>query len=343
MSNINKNDDVIITTRIRLARNIQKYPFPNRMSDISAEQMMDEIKEVIMGASSPISEHFEFYNLRELTMNEKLALLEERLISPELLKKQIPCGVILYRDLGLSVMINEEDHVRIQCITDGMNMPGAYELANRIDDLIEEKINYAYNEKYGYLTACPTNVGTGLRASYMLHVPALEAYGQLSIILQAIGKFGITVRGMYGEGTEAYGSIFQISNQITLGETEMNIIHNLNNITSQIIEQERRVRQKLIKEDQLEFEDKIFRSYGVLSHARKITAKEAMSLLSDVKVGLELGVLKMDKSGLDIYNLMTRIQPANLQKLAGRELNSNERDIKRAILIREKLPLLTNG
>lgn len=331
------NQDVIITSRIRLARNIRKYAFPGKISETAAKQLIEEVKDVVLNASAVIAPNFECYNLHELSLNDKLAMVEEHLISPQLLKKQMPCAVILYRELGLSILINEEDHLRIQCITEGMQLEEAYQLANKIDDLIEEKLTYAYSDRFGYLTTCPTNVGTGLRASYMLHLPALEAYGQLSIILQAIGKFGLTVRGMYGEGTEAHGSIFQISNQITLGVSEEEIMSNLTNITKQVTEQERQVRTKQLEGDPLQFKDKIYRSFGILRYAKILTAKEAMTLLSDVKVGMELGLIDLKDSTLNIYKLMTNIQPANLQKRKGTELNSRDRDVQRASYIQQQL------
>lgn len=337
MNQLTKNEDVVITSRIRLARNIKKYPFTNKLSEVSAKQLIDEVRESILSSSSVLAEKMKFFDLRELSLTDKMALMESRVISQELLKKQMPCAVMLYEELGLSIMINEEDHLRIQCVTQGMDIQSVYDLASKVDDTIEEKLDFAYNEKYGYLTSCPTNLGTGLRASYMLHVPALEAYGQLQIILQAIGKFGITVRGMYGEGTESAGSVFQISNQITLGLSEEDIIDNLNNITKQIVDQERKVREKLLKESKMKLADKVYRSYGILSHARVLTSKEAMTLLSDVKLGFELGILKTDQEKFNIYNLMTSIQPANLQKIAKRELKIEERDTERAKYIRENL------
>ncbi len=189
------------------------------------------------------------------------------------------------------------------------------------------------------MTACPTNLGTGLRASYMIHVPGLETSGQLQLILEAIGKFGLTVRGIYGEGSDAQGSVFQISNQVTLGMTEQEIVDNLTSVTKQIVEQELMVRNKLLKERRYHFEDAVYRSYGILSHARLITSKEAMTMLSDMKLGIELGIVKTeDHTNINIYNLMSKIQPANLQIMHSRHLSADERDMARAEYLREHLP-----
>lgn len=233
-------------------------------------------------------------------------------------------------------MLNEEDHLRIQSVAAGMDIDKAWDLADKIDDLLEESIEYAFDEQYGYLTSCPTNVGTGLRASYMIHIPALEATGQLQYMLQAISKLGMTVRGIYGEGTEALGSIYQISNQITLGQAEEDIIKNLKHITNQIIEQENKIRERFIKEQRMQIEDQLYRSYGILTNARVISGKEAMGLLSDIKLGYAMGLLEKTKPDMNIFQIMVYCQLGNLQKYIGRELSVSERDEARARFIRER-------
>ncbi len=268
-------------------------------------------------------------------------MMEKHIISPFFVKVKWPAYLILSKDEALSIMVNEEDHIRIQSMASGMNLQKALDEANRMDDLFEEKVVYAFDQNLGYLTACPTNLGTGLRASYMIHVPALETTGQLQFILDAIGKFGLTVRGIYGEGTDALGSVFQISNQVTLGQTENEIIENLTSVTKQIVEQELIVRNKLLNDKRTRFEDAVYRSFGILSHARMITSKEAMTLLSDMKLGIELGIIKTkNNEKINIYNLMAKIQPANLQIMHNKNLNVDERDIARAEYIRENLPEL---
>lgn len=332
---------VIISSRIRLARNLSHYPFPTRADKNSATEVIKKVRGALEGASSDIYSVFNHLAMSHVSQMDKVAMMEKHIISPYFVKVQWPAYLILSNDESLSIMVNEEDHIRIQSMASGMNLESALKEANRIDDLFEEFVPYAFDEKYGYLTACPTNLGTGMRASYMIHVPALETTGQLQFILDAIGKFGLTVRGIYGEGTEAQGSVFQISNQMTLGQTEMEIIDNLTSVTKQIVEQELIVRNKLLSEKRGRFEDAVYRSYGILSNARMITSKEAMTLLSDMKLGIELGIIKtQDNKKINIYNLMAQIQPANLQITHHKNLTVDERDAARAAYIRSNLPML---
>jgi protein arginine kinase len=335
---------VVISSRVRLARNLSNHTFPNRATEESSKLVMEEVSKVIRDDTESLGNIFDHIGMNHLSQVDKIAMMEKHIISPNFVKVKKPATLILSKDEALSIMINEEDHIRIQSMAIGMNLEKALEEANRIDDLFEEALSYAFDEKLGYLTACPTNLGTGLRASYMIHVPALETTGQLQFILDAIGKFGLTVRGIYGEGTEAQGSVFQISNQVTLGQTEHEIIDNLTSVTKQIIEQELIVRNKLLKDKKKYFEDAVYRSYGILSHARMITSKEAMRLLSDLKVGIELGIIKtVDQQRINIYNMMAQIQPANLQIMFNKDLTVDERDGARADFIREHLPHLIGG
>jgi len=233
-------------------------------------------------------------------------------------------------------MINEEDHLRIQCLFPGLQLDKAWELCDKIDSLLEENIDYAFSEKYGYLTCCPTNLGTGIRASAMLHLPALTMTGYIRGMLDACGKLGIAVRGIYGENSEALGNLFQISNQITLGLSEEEIINNVTNIGNQIINQERTLRAELYRQNPYRFEDKVYRSLGILSNARIISSEESFKLISDVRLGVDMGIIKnIDVAKLN--EILLYIQPANLQKIFDRTLSPDERDIKRADLIREKL------
>lgn len=330
------SSDVVIESSISLSRNIKKYSFPNKISRTSAELLVDEVKNIIN--ESVTCNGMKYVNLENCTFIEKLALMESRIISKELVKKIFPAGIILDENNMISIMVNEQDHIKIQSIAHGMQMDKAWIKADEIDNIIEEKIDYAFDDQYGYVTSCPTKVGTGLTASYMIHVPALEAYGQLQFILQAIGKFGVTVRGIYGEGSEAEGSIFQISNQITLGQSEDEIIQNISNVTNQIVDQERRVRKKLMSDKKLQLEDKVYRSYGTLLNARIITLKEALTLLSDIKLGIELGILDTINDDINIYKLMADIQTANLQKIIGIEITQQNINIERARYIRDNIP-----
>lgn len=336
---------VIISSRIRLARNLSEFTFPNRLSDDDAKDVIvkiadifhEESLETVLGSDYALS----LKAMEHLPSIEKVAMMEKHMISPLFLNASLPNALLVSEDESLSIMINEEDHLRIQSMAAGADLLSTYDKAMAIDDLIEKHVDYAYSKTFGYLTACPTNVGTGLRASYMMHVPALEATGQLPIILEAIGKFGITCRGIYGESSEAIGSVFQVSNQVSLGFSEKEIIDNLNSVAMQIVDQELLIREKLLSEKRIEFEDSIYRSYGILSQARILTSKEAMTLLSDVKLGFELGILKTEHpEEMNIFNLMTSIQPANLQKIVNKALDIDQRDIARATLIRQKLPTL---
>lgn len=335
---------VIISSRIRLARNLSQQPFPNRAQVEVANDVIKQVRRAVESSENTTEDNFNHLAMGHITQVDKVAMMEKHIISPAFAKVKWPTYLILSKDEALSIMVNEEDHIRIQSMASGMNLEKALEEANRIDDLFEGELLYAFDDRLGYLTACPTNLGTGLRASYMIHVPALESTGQLQFILDAIGKFGLTVRGIYGEGTDALGSVFQISNQVTLGQTEQEIIDNLTSVTKQIVEQELIVRNKLLNDKRMSFEDAVYRSYGILSHARMITSKEAMTLLSDMKLGIELGIIKtQDNKKINIYNLMAKIQPANLQIMHNRNLNVDERDIARAEYVREHLPRLISS
>jgi protein arginine kinase len=336
---------VIISSRIRLARNLNAYPFPNRLNDALGKKVIESIAHLFSEKKEALILNdnlvLSFKDMEKCPSIEKVAMMEKHMISPLFLNATTANALIVSEDESISIMINEEDHLRVQTMTAGADLLTTYEQAMKIDDFIENHLDYAYHKIFGYLTACPTNVGTGLRASYMMHVPALEATGQLPIILEAIGKFGITCRGIYGESTEPIGSVFQVSNQVSLGFSEQEIIDNLNSVAMQIVDQELLVREKLLSERRMEFEDSIYRSYGILSQARILTSKEAMTLLSDVKLGFELGILKTDhQEDMNIFNLMTSIQPANLQKIVNKALDVDQRDIARATLIRQTLPTI---
>ncbi|NLK98627.1 protein arginine kinase [Defluviitalea saccharophila] len=332
----NLDTDIIVSSRIRLARNYKKYPFSVRLSSSGAEKMIEETKRILLEGNTILSKEFEYIPVFGRNPIDKRALMESHVISPELVKKTIPCGVLLKNDESISIMINEEDHIRIQSVALGMNMSKAWDLADKIDNVLEESIEYAFNEKLGYLTSCPTNVGTGMRASYMMHLPALEWSGQLQNILYAIGKLGITVRGLYGEGTQAEGSLYQISNQITLGQSEKEIIENLNNIALQIAEQEKQIREQILKEKKEVLRDKIYRSYGTLRYARMLTTKEAMTLLSDIKMGFDMGILGEARPMISFYEFIMYVQPAILQKRVGTDLSSQDRDMQRAEFVRSQ-------
>ena len=275
-------DGIIISSRVRLARNLKKYNFYSKLTGSEAEKMINDVKNSILDERTAFGQQFKYAAVNKMNQNEKFAMVEKHIISPELMKSDKPCGVIYKDDETISIMLNEEDHIRIQAISPGDNIEEAFDTADKIDNLIEESVEFAFSEKYGYLTSCPTNVGTGLRASYMMHLPELERTGQIRNVIQAISKFGITVRGIYGEGSEAMGSVYQVSNQVTLGQSESEIINNLKKVAAIIVQREQELQKKVYEANKDDVEDKVWRSYGILKNARKISGKEAMQLISNL-------------------------------------------------------------
>lgn len=331
------DNDIVISSRIRLARNIKKYPFSARLSEKQAEQLIEDVKNSIKNSRTAFGDSFDFIKLSDLSDVNRYSLLENHAVSSEFINKKMPAALLIKDDETISIMINEEDHIRIQSVQPGYNIEKAWDIADKIDNLIEESVEYAFDEDYGYLTSCVTNVGTGIRASFMIHIPMIELYGKVETLQQAISKFGMTLRGIYGEGSEPLGSIYQISNQVTLGKSEKEIIEALKNVTEQIVEQEKEIRNAVMKEQKVDFEDKIFRSYGILTNCRKITSKEAINLLSNLRLGYITGILNDNNGNNNIYKIMMNIQPANLMKFMGKNGSSDERDIYRAEYIKKQL------
>lgn len=326
---------IIISSRVRLARNLKKYNFYNKLANSEAEKMINDVKNSILEGRTAFGQQFKYAAVNSMDQNEKFAMVEKHIISPELMKSNKPCAVLYKDDETISIMLNEEDHIRIQAISPGDNIDEAFDIADKIDNLIEESVEFAFSEKYGYLTSCPTNVGTGLRASYMMHLPELERTGQIRNVIQAISKFGITVRGIYGEGSEAMGSIYQVSNQVTLGQSENEIINNLKKVAAIIVQREIELQKKVYESNRDDIEDKIWRSYGILKTARKISGKEAMQLISNLMEGRSMGIEKLPKCSIGFVELMINIQPAGLQLLNNREMLPSERDKYRAEYIRK--------
>jgi len=276
------------------------------------------------------------YRLSDLTELEKLVLVEKHLISPALAGESRSGALILGRDESISIMINEEDHLRIQVLYPGFQIREAWEFASKIDDIFEESVDYAFDEKYGYLTSCPTNVGTGIRASVMMHLPALVMTGQINRILTAVTQVGLAVRGLYGEGSEATGNLFQVSNQLTLGQSEGEIIDNLYSVARQIIAHEKAARERLLADSRPRVEDRVRRSYGILKYANIIDSKEASQRLSDVRLGVHLGLLpQVNEQTLN--ELLVSTQPGFLQQSFGEALTPEQRDMTRAQMIRSRL------
>lgn len=326
--------DVALGSRIRLARNLRGLPFPAVADEHQAAEVVRQVREAV--SQSPELRGMLFVPMESLSPLERQLLLERHLISPDHAREGGRKAVVLREDEAVSVMVNEEDHLRIQALMPGLQLAAAWELADKVDDALEQYLPYAFSEQRGYLTACPTNVGTGLRASLMLHLPALVSTGQINRIIQAVGRFGLVVRGLYGEGTQALGNIFQFSNQVTLGHTESDIIQHLINVTRQVIDQEREARQMLLRRDKMALEDRVARAYGTLAHARVVSSQEALQMLSDVRLGIDLGILDGLKPEI-LQELLVAIRPAHLQMRTGRELSPAERDVLRAALIRERI------
>lgn len=286
----------------------------------------------LMGLSSPV----ELYKLADVPPLERQVLVDKHLISPQQAQQARGRAVAISDDESISIMINEEDHLRVQCLAPGLQPEETWKLASLVDDALEQKLTYAFDANRGYLTACPTNVGTGLRASVMMHLPGLVLTQQAGRLFHNLSQLGLVVRGLFGEGTEAAGHIFQISNQNSLGKAEEEIIQHLQAVAQKVIQAEKQARHHLFKESLPQVEDRIGRAYGVLSSARIMTTEEAMRLLSDVRLGIDLGMFP--RLNLALMNeLMIAMQPAFLQKLEGRELDAMERDVRRAALIRSRL------
>jgi len=332
------NSDIVLSSRIRLARNFLEIPFPIIAAQDELESVQEFFQKEYEHESFESHEDFEYIPINQLTSIEKNTLVEKHLISPHLIKNKQTAGALISRDEQVSVMINEEDHLRIQLYFPGFQLEKALEEAFKIDDWLERKIDYAFDESMGYLTSCPTNVGTGMRASVMMHLPALVLTKQINRLLPAINQLGFVIRGIYGEGSGAMGHIFQISNQITLGKSEVDIVKDLESVISQLIEHERNARGRLMEQSATELENQVYRSFGVLEYSRIIESTEAATCLSNVRLGIDLGIIKNVSRNI-LNELMVLTQPGFLQQYAQKELNSSERDILRATLIRKRLLL----
>jgi len=328
-------NDIVLSTRIRLARNFEKVTFPIIANEDELRSVIEFMKENYEGKSYANYQNLAFIEMEDLSHIEKRVLVEKHLISPFLTKARAS-GVLVSENEQLSIMVNEEDHIRIQLYFPGFQMKQALDHAFELDDWLEEKIDFAFDERWGYLTSCPTNVGTGMRASVMIHLPALVLTKRINQMIPAINQFGFVVRGIYGEGTETLGNLFQVSNQITLGKSEGDIVEDLESVIINLVEQEREARHYLLHTSGKKLEDQIFRSYGILKYGRIIESQEASARISDVRLGVDLGMIK-DVSHNVLNELMVLTQPGFLQHYAKKVLTTSERDVLRATLIRERL------
>ena len=327
------NDGIIISTRIRLARNLDKTPFPALLNTEAKKKVSQELKAAILESNSTLSKDFDLFELDDIERSHKISMLEEHLISPQMIEKN-GCCCLINKNKTMSVMLMEEDHIRLQIIMGGYCLDEAYDLADKVDNVIEERLTYAFDEEMGYLTACPTNAGTGLRASVMMHLPGLCYTANASRVLQSFSGMGIAVRGLYGEGTNSEGCMYQISNQITTGLSEKEIIEKLKNVVNKISELESQARNLLKEKNIQQLEDKLYRSYGILKYARSITGAEAKTMLSDVMLGQNMGIIECNGK-MTPLELMIKTAPSVI--MSGQELSPSERDKKRAKLIRENI------
>ena len=327
------NDGIILSTRIRLARNLEKTPFPAILKKDEKERITQTLSDSIMKSNSTLSKEFNLYKLNEMSPTEKTAMAEEHLISLEMIKSN-DGAVLVNTDKTMSIMLMEEDHIRLQIIKGGYCLDKAFDLADKVDNVMEESLTYAFDEKFGYLTACPTNVGTGLRASVMMHLPALVMTGNITRVLQSFSGVGIAVRGLYGEGTDAEGALYQISNSVTLGLSETEIIEKLKTVVDRISEMEKQARDLLLKNRADDLKDKLMRSYGILKYAVKITSKEAKNKLSEVMLAQNMGIIECDGQ-MTPLELIVKTAPS---VISGEDsLTPDERDKKRAEIIKENL------
>jgi len=330
------HSDIVISSRLRLARNLDKIPFPHWANKKQSEQTQSTIEEAITKVD--YLKTTTIFKLGDLDSVDKQFLVERHLMSMEHARKTNHKAVAVDDEEIISIMINEEDHMRMQVMQSGFNLYEAWNIINMIDDGLAKELPYAYSSDWGYLTACPTNAGTGMRGSVMLHLPALVITRQIDRVLAAIAKLSFATRGLYGEGTQASGNFFQISNQVSLGQSEDDIIQNINGIIRQIIEQENQARNLLLSKNKSVLEDRINRSLGILKSARIISSQETIELLSMVRLGNDIGMIK-DIDRRVINELFILTQPAHLQKRENKKLSSEERDTNRAELIRSRLKI----
>ncbi|MEZ0230267.1 MAG: protein arginine kinase [Planctomycetota bacterium] len=334
LSGSGPESDIVMSTRIRLARNVSEYPFLTRIEEKQKSELERFLRDKLQ--KTKLASDISYKNLNDTTPIDRICLVERHLISRDHAQGEGGRGVALAADETLSVMVNEEDHLRVQVLRSGFQPDAAWQQISRIDRALEGELNFSFSPQFGYLTACPTNVGTGMRVSVMLHLPALVMTKQIEKVFHAVTKINLAVRGFYGEGTQASGDFYQISNQITLGKSEEDVLKIMSDHVPQIVAYERNTREKLISENRAGLEDRVWRAFALLERARLITSEETMDYLSAVRMGVNLGLI--DKIGIQAVNeLFILTQPAHLQKLQGRELETPERDELRAAFIRQKL------
>lgn len=325
-----KESDVVVSSRVRLSRNLNDFNFLNRCSKEKQEEILEKIKEIVPSLGYGLK----FLKLDDLDEITILSLVEKHLISPEFaVKNKNTKAIIINDEENICIMLNEDDHIKMQVFSAGQELENIMNLVVELDEKLGEMVEYAYNKNFGYLTASPVDIGTGMKASVIVHLPALTLTGNLSKVLRIVNNLGMSIKGVYGEGSQNYGDLYQISNNQTIGITEKEIIANVKNITEKIIEQERTARKYLCK-NELELRDIVYRAFGVLTFASKLGTEECRKLLSEVKMGVDLGILNEIDDG-KVRKLELYTKPGNLQKYVGKALDGYEREIKRAEIIKQ--------
>lgn len=325
-----KDSDVVVSSRVRLNRNLNGFKFLNKCSKEEQQKILNTVKDIVPSLGYELK-YISFDDLDDVT---KVSLVEKHLISPEFaMNKENKKAILINNEENICIMLNEDEHIKLQVFGSGQELDNLMNLAVEIDEKLGEILEYSYSEKFGYLTTSPINLGTGMKASVIVHLPALTLTGNLPKIVRIINNFGMSVKGVYGEGTQNQGDLYQISNNQTLGISEKEIVANVKNITEKIIEQER-IARKYLGKNQLELEDRVYRAFGELTCARKLSSEECRKLLSDVKLGTDLGIIKeLDDSKIKQLELYTK--SGNLQKYLGKTLDGYEREIKRAEVIKQ--------
>ncbi|MCB6607811.1 ATP--guanido phosphotransferase [[Clostridium] symbiosum] len=335
-----KNDPSnIVSSRVRLSRNWEEYKFPSRLEEDEARYMVGLMTQELKNLKETDGRRFECRTLEKMEELDRMELRERRLLNKTLMEKTTPGSIIYSEDEAVSLVLNGDDHIRLQVLAPGLMLKECYEEADRLDDYINEKFPYAFSSKYGYLTSYPTNVGTGMKASVVVHLPSLSTSKRFQELLGDMSRFGTTVRGVYGRGSENSGDLYEIYNQKTLGLNEQEIMELVSNVAVQLSGQEREVREASLAKHRLLREDEVYKSYGVLKYARKLSMKEAMTFLSHLRAGIADGLVET-KEFVSIYNIMIGIQPANLQKYSRQPLGKDELEVARGRYIREHLPEL---
>ncbi|MBN2640632.1 MAG: protein arginine kinase [Victivallales bacterium] len=328
------NDDIAISSRIRLARNLRGLPFPTNASPEQMKHVIATVETAVQKTS--LKDELLRFDMEAIRAIDKQVLFERRLVSREFIEGKIPGALLVTGDESLGVMINEEDHIRMQAMRPGFQLGPVWDELNKLDDELSALVPYVFDKELGFLTSCPTNVGTGIRASVMLHLPGLVLSEQINAVIQGVSKLGFAVRGIFGEGSKNLGNLFQVSNQSTLGESEQQIVQQLGSVITQIISHEKNARRKLLESNQNFLLNHVGRAYGTLRHAYILNSEEALESLSALRLGVDLGMF----SSIDLHTvneLFIIIHPAHLQKYAGKEIDSEERDVFRASLVRERL------